>query len=130
MEELLGMSVGDDDMAMFEALYADASPDGPDHFPVVWDKVKAMWLEPFDWSDDLARIRCPVLVTLGDDDMITIDHGAELASRVPDGQLAVLPGTSHLAPMEKPDLYNRLVLDFVTNPAVETFLPQRRRPAG
>jgi hypothetical protein len=26
------------------ALYAAASPDGPDHFPVVFEKVRRMWL--------------------------------------------------------------------------------------
>lgn len=129
MEELLALGPDDDDMVMFSAMYAAASPDGPDHFPVVWEKIRAMWAEPFDWSADLERIQAPVLVTLGDDDVITVEHGAELARRVPQGQLAVIPGASHLAPMEKPDLYNRLVLDFTAHPTADELMPWRRRPA-
>jgi hypothetical protein len=30
--------------------------------------------------------------------------------------------------MEKPDLFNRLVLDFLDHPEVETWLPLRRSP--
>lgn len=130
MESLLALGPEDDDMVLFEAMYAQASPDGPEHFPVVWEKVRAMWAEPFDWSADLDKVQAPVLVTLGDDDFVTVEHGAALARRVGQGQLAVLPGASHLAPMEKPDLYNRLVLDFTANPVAETLMPWRRRPAG
>jgi pimeloyl-ACP methyl ester carboxylesterase len=70
----------------------------------------------------------PVLVIVGDDDFITVPHADELARRVPNGQLAVIPGASHVVPMEKPDLFNRLVLDFLDHPEVETWLPLRRSP--
>jgi len=88
-----------------------------------------MWAEPFDWSDDLDRITVPVLVLVGDDDYITVPHADELARRVGDGRLAVVPGASHVAPMEKPDLVNRLVLDFLAQPVVESWLPLRRKGA-
>ena len=104
-------------MAMFAALYAQASPDGPAHFPEVWEKVRAMWAEPFDWTADVARIAAPTLVIVGDDDYITVAHAEEFSRLVEHGQLAVVPGASHLVPMEKPDLFNQLVLDFSANPA-------------
>jgi hypothetical protein len=43
------------------------------------------------------------------------------------GQLAVVPGASHVLPMEKPDLFNLLVLDFTSHPIAETLMPLRRR---
>ncbi len=128
IEELLALQPDDDEMLMFTALYDAASPDGPSHFPVVWEKVRAMWREPFDWSNDLERIAAPVLVTLGDDDMVSLAHGSDLARGVRHGQLAVIPGASHLAPMEKPDLYNQLVLAFTARPDAETLMPWWRRP--
>jgi pimeloyl-ACP methyl ester carboxylesterase len=70
----------------------------------------------------------PVLVIVGDDDFITVPHADELARRAPNGQLAVIPGASHVVPMEKPDLFNHLVLDFLDHPEVETWLPLRRSP--
>jgi len=127
MEAFIALGPDDPDMAMFAAMYAEVSPDGPGHFAEVWDKVRTMWAEPFDWSADLARISAPVLVVVGDDDYITVPHADEFARRVPHGQLAVVPGASHLVPMEKPELYNRLVLEFVDRPEVDTMFPLRRR---
>jgi len=46
------------------------------------------------------------------------------------GQLAVVPGASHLVPMERPDVFNRLVLDFTASPVAETLMPLRRQAGG
>ena len=130
MEDMTGLPADDDEMAMFEAMYAAASPDGPAHFPDVWDKVRTMWSEEYDWWDDVAKVSAPTLVMVGDDDLITVSSADELARRLPSGQLAVIPGASHVAPMEKPDLFNQLVLDFTANPVVETMMPVRRQVAS
>jgi pimeloyl-ACP methyl ester carboxylesterase len=130
MEELVGLTPQDDDMAMFVAMYEQASPDGPEHFPEVWQKMRTMWAEPFDWTADVERITAPTLVIVGDDDYITVSHAEEFSRKVRDGQLAVVPGASHLLPMEKPDLFNQLVLDFTANPLAETLMPLRRRPSA
>jgi hypothetical protein len=37
---------------------------------------------------------------------------------LPDAQLAVVPGTTHALPMEKPELTNRLILDFLATEQV------------
>ena len=41
---------------------------------------------------------------------------------LPDAQLAVVPGTSHALPMEKPELVNRLILDFLAPEQVTRLL--------
>jgi pimeloyl-ACP methyl ester carboxylesterase len=130
MEALVALTPEDDDMVMFEALYAQASPDGPEHFAAVWQKVRAMWAEPFDWRAQVERIVAPTLVIVGDDDYITVAHAEEFSRTVENGELAVVPGASHLVPMEKPDLFNQLVLDFLANPRPETLMPLRRQPPG
>ena len=38
----------------------------------------------------------------------------------------MIPGTSHAAMLEKPALFNQLVLDFLEHEAVPTMLPLRR----
>ena len=129
LEALVALEADDPDMAMFAALYEEASPDGPEHFPVVWAKVRAMWAEPFDWSEKLRTIRAPTLVIVGDDDYVTVKHAEATAAGVAEGQLAVVPGASHLVPMEKPALFNQLVRDFIRSPRPETMMPLRRRPA-
>jgi pimeloyl-ACP methyl ester carboxylesterase len=130
MEELVSLSPGDEDMEMFAAMYAQASPDGPEHFPEVWEKMRAMWAEPFDWSERVQRISAPTLVIVGDDDYIRVDHAEEFSRRVAHGQLAVIPGASHLVPMEKPDLFNHLVLDFLSNSLPDTMMPLRRKASA
>ena len=42
--------------------------------------------------------------------------------------VAVVPGATYVLRMEKPDLFNQLVLDFITHPFAETLIPLRRRP--
>lgn len=126
MEDLVALSPGDEDMEMFAAMYALASPDGPEHFPEVWEKMRTMWAEPFDWTGQVRQISAPTLIIVGDDDYVSVEHAQEFSRIVANGQLAVVPGASHLVPMEKPDLFNQLVLEFTANPYPETMMPLRR----
>ena len=130
MEALVALAPDDEDMAMFLAMYTEASPDGPDHFPAVWEKIRTLWAEPFDWRAEVERIVAPTLVIVGDDDYITVAHAEEFSRTVKNGQLAVVPGASHVVPMERPDLFNQLVLDFVANPVPATLMPLRRKASG
>jgi pimeloyl-ACP methyl ester carboxylesterase len=45
---------------------------------------------------------------------------------IPKSELAVIPGTSHAVPTEKPELFNRIVLDFLQVEPVATTVPIRR----
>jgi pimeloyl-ACP methyl ester carboxylesterase len=65
-------------------------------------------------------------VLAGDDDMISLEHTSALFRAIPNSELAVVPGTSHALPMEKPDLVNRLILDFLQTDPAPTFMPVRR----
>jgi pimeloyl-ACP methyl ester carboxylesterase len=94
--------------------YAKISPDGADHFDVVFSKVMHLWRTPLELSlTELARITAPTLVMQGDDDGVRIDYSAALVRVLPDAQLAIIPGTGHGAPVQKPDLVNRMILDFL-----------------
>ena len=111
--------------------YGRRSPDGREHFPVVFAKTETMFAtEPTLAVDDLGRIANPALVMAGDDDAIRLDHTCALYEALPAGQLAIVPGASHLLPIEKPLDTARLILDFLQRagpPA--TFMPIRRGPA-
>ena len=110
----------------FEQAYAAMSPDGPEHFGVVFEKSVALWRsDPGIAVDELAGVAAPTLVLLGDDDVVTIEHAAAMQRALPDGQLAVVPGTSHALPMEKPGLVNRLILDFLADEQVPKLLVLR-----
>jgi len=59
--------------------HRDLSPDGPDHLPVFFEKVAAMWAsEPQMTREDLSQIAAPTLVILGDDDVLTVEHAATM----------------------------------------------------
>jgi len=107
--------------------YGQVSPDGRGHFPVVSAKIAAMaTTEPTLSPSDLGRVAARTLVMAGDDDMITAEHTLAMYRGIPDSELAIVPGTSHALILEKPDLCNQIILDFLTKDPVPTFMPVRR----
>ena len=72
---------------------------------------------------ELKALPVPVLLMQGDDDCVRIEHTAEVARAIPDAQVAVVPGTSHGLPLEKPGLVNSLLLDFLADPQPPKFMP-------
>jgi pimeloyl-ACP methyl ester carboxylesterase len=117
-------------IGMIADAYGAASPDGPDHFPAVLEKTLAMFnSEPTLTTADLAGVTRRSLVVAGDDDAVELSHTCSLFEAIsPElAQLAVIPGTSHLVPIEKPELLGRVIVDFLTTddpPA--TLMPHRR----
>lgn len=101
-------------MAQFKQAYGTVSPDGPEHFEVIFAKAGDLWASGWsiDW-EDLGRLATPTLILLADDDVVSVEHAAAMVRALPEAQLAVVPGTSHALPFEKPDLVHRIVLDFL-----------------
>jgi len=125
----LELEPDDASLAMFRGLYAAHSPDGPDHFPVVFAKFAEMARTQPDITDEeLARITAPTLVLASDDDLMLLEHTVHIYRAIPNSELAIIPGTSHALVMEKPDHVNRVVLDFLRNAPVATMMPFRRAP--
>ena len=88
---------------------------------------KIWYSEPEFTIDDVAKIKCPALVLVGDDDVISHHHTIELFEALPQGQLAVMPGTSHQANKEKPELFQQLIRDFLNDLSYpQTKMPMRR----
>ena len=109
------------------AAYAEVSPDAPNHFPVVIAKVaRSASQEPGLEPGELNTVTCPVLVVAADDDIVTLEHTLELYRNLRDGQLAIVPGTSHLLLQERPQLCTGLVADFLTTDPAVTQMPIRR----
>ena len=109
------------------AWYAEESPDGAEHFPVVAAKIiESALTGPTLAAEQLAGVPARTLVVSGDDDAITLEHTIEMYRSLPEAELAVVPGTSHVLVMEKPELVTQLVLDFLTSDAVPTIMPIRR----
>ena len=84
-----------DFQAMRDA-YAAVAPD-PGHFDAAGEKVGGLVHTFGGWTDDQLRgIEVPVLVLIGDTDFILVPNAVEAVALLPDAQLAVLPGTTHM----------------------------------
>ncbi|MXM64006.1 4-carboxymuconolactone decarboxylase [Streptomyces sp. HUCO-GS316] len=60
-------------------------------------------LAAFDVRPELGRVGVPTLVLVGSDDQVTGPAEARtLVAGIPDARLAVVPGASHLVPVEQP----------------------------
>lgn len=62
--------------------------------------------------DELAAVRVPTLLVVGDRDDEAIDATVMLRRTVPGSRLAVLPNSGHLTNLEEPALFNGLVEAF------------------
>ncbi|WP_410659581.1 alpha/beta fold hydrolase [Amycolatopsis sp. lyj-112] len=107
--------------------YGQVSPDGEAHFPLVVNKLLRLAAEgPTLTEGELARISCRTLVVVGDDDAMTLEHTIALYRKVPHSELAIVPGTSHLLVMEKPDFVYPLISTFLSTDPIQTRQPIRR----
>jgi len=76
--------------------------------PEVYDYPKTPTIER------LGDIQARTLVIIGGIDAANLQHIADtLSTRIPGARKAVIPGASHHPPVETPEAFNRLVLDFL-----------------
>jgi pimeloyl-ACP methyl ester carboxylesterase len=102
-------------LAFFVDYHGAVSPDGPEHFHVLYRKLHRMQSEePTLTADDLARYPRPALVMVGDgEDEIPIEHTLELQRGLPDAQLAVVPGAGHGLFHDRPGLCVTILTEFL-----------------
>jgi pimeloyl-ACP methyl ester carboxylesterase len=94
--------------------YDELAPDGPAHFPIVFEKTVRMWLnEPNIRKEELGRVVAPTLVMAGDKESIPQEHTLELFRSIKYSQLCILPGSTHFLLSENPAAANRAILEFL-----------------
>jgi pimeloyl-ACP methyl ester carboxylesterase len=67
----------------------------------------------YELRASLATMEVPTLLIVGDEDEGCLDANLMLKRTIPSAALAVLPRTGHTSNLEEPELFNRLVLDFL-----------------
>jgi pimeloyl-ACP methyl ester carboxylesterase len=96
--------------------YASLSPDGPGHFPVVFEKLHRIWTADTGVEvADLAHVSAPTLILAADGGAITLEHAADLRRALPVGQVAIVPGATHGLCMEQPHIVNQLMAEFLSD---------------
>src|SRR6185437_8473531 len=77
--------------------------------------------------DELARVRTPVLLIVGDEDEGCLEPALMLKRTIPTSGLAILPRTGHTANLEEPDVFNGLVDRFLATVARGAWRPRDPR---
>ncbi|HEV8083662.1 MAG TPA: alpha/beta hydrolase [Chitinophagaceae bacterium] len=65
-------------------------------------------------DDKLKKISIGVLVVQGDNDIVKPEHAIELHQTIKDSQLCIVPAASHFILHERPELFNLIVIEFLT----------------
>jgi pimeloyl-ACP methyl ester carboxylesterase len=95
--------------------YARVSPDGPQHRPVFFDKIRNMWTKP-SWGisePELGKIKAAALIVAGDRDFTGVEETTRIYRTIPTARLAILPGTDHFTFQQRPVWLNPIILDFL-----------------
>ena len=86
----------------------------PEHYHEAMEKILEMWrTQPRFSKQELAGIRARTLICAGEHDLILPEHTAMLAATIPHAEVWIVPGASHSAMIERPDLVNPRVLAFL-----------------
>ena len=104
----------DADFQAMRDAYAAVAPD-PSHFDALAEKVGTMVNNDFvGWTaDELRAVQSPTLVLVGDNDLIRVSDAVEAVELVPHGQLAVLPGTTHMDMTRSPQRILAMLVPFL-----------------
>lgn len=66
-------------------------------------------------SDRLSEIKVPTLIIVGEEDiLIPMKYSKLLNEGIKGSRLAIIKGCGHAPPIEKPEEFNRIVLDFLS----------------
>ena len=97
----------------------------PEDFPTLVAKLKELDLTFAGWTaEDVRSIEAPTLVIVGDSDIVRPEHAVEIfrllgggvagdLAGLPDSQLAVLPGTTHLTLVNRADWLVSMIGEFL-----------------
>jgi pimeloyl-ACP methyl ester carboxylesterase len=101
---------------MYEGYMAVAPQ--PEDFPKLLDRMGDFMREDYDFSEDVKKLKMPVMLVYGDHDMFTAPHMAEFFNllggnlkdagwqreNIDQNRLAILPGRTHYDICEEPQL--------------------------
>jgi pimeloyl-ACP methyl ester carboxylesterase len=100
-----------------EQAAADYQKIAPD--PTRWDaflaNISNMWAtEPNFTPEQLGAITTPILILDGkEEEAIDTNHTKKMADLIPGAELILMPGVGHFAPLEKPEEFSQIVLNFL-----------------
>ena len=111
----------------FAEAYAAAAPN-PDHWPALIEKIKTFAAAEEGWStEQIEAVSAPALIIAGDSDIVRPEHADETfrlfgggvpgdMMGLPASQLAILPGTTHITLVQRPEWLLSMIVPFLDAP--------------
>jgi len=108
----------------FEESYARAAP-RPEDWPMLIEKIKDMDQDLPEWlADSVQELGKPIMVVIGDSDIVRPEHAVETfrllgggvigdLTGLPSSRLAVLPGTTHITLVHRAEWLVPMIEDFL-----------------
>ncbi len=81
----------------------------------------------YDYEECLKKLNVPVLIIVGDEDDHCLQPGLFLKRTIPASGLLIMPKTGHTCNLEEPDLFNQIVMDFLSAVEADRWLPRDSR---
>lgn len=107
--DLNNVEVSDEEIAIFKKMTGQE----PKLLLEIKKKAFKVWAtEPKLRLANLKKIKCPVLVVAADDEPFASKMTFQMYEAIPNGRLAIIPGTSHNLVGEKPKLLHAVIKDF------------------
>ena len=100
------------DFQTWRDAYAAVAPD-PSHFDEFAARTSTMVHEFPGWTDELRSLQVPTLLIFGDRDFSPLPDVVEMFDILPNAQLAVLPGTTHVGVTRRPGELAALITAFL-----------------
>ncbi|MGH8168543.1 MAG: alpha/beta fold hydrolase, partial [Woeseiaceae bacterium] len=111
-----GMAEAMKDTPMYQSYKAIAPH--PEDFPKLLDRMGELMRQPYDWSEDVKKLKMPVMLVYGDSDMIRPEHIVEfyqllggglkdagwMREHMSQNRLAILPDLTHYEMFMAPQL--------------------------
>jgi pimeloyl-ACP methyl ester carboxylesterase len=87
----------------------------PTEYSKFVDQISQMWATQPDYKpEQLAKIKARVAIADGEhDEAIRPEHNVEMTKAIPGAKLIILPGVSHFAFLQNPQMFNIAVLGFL-----------------
>jgi pimeloyl-ACP methyl ester carboxylesterase len=98
--------------------FRKVAPD-PDSWPTLWQKTAAIHWNGFSHAE-LASVRVPILLMVGDRDFVRLEHVVETYRAIPGAELAVIPDAGHFALYSEPHRVIPIVQHFLEKPATRS----------
>jgi pimeloyl-ACP methyl ester carboxylesterase len=100
----------------FAKAYADGAPQ-PEKWPSLVSKVMKQGAAFKGWTPEQIRsITAPTLIVLADRDIVTPEHAVAMFRLHRIANLAIVPGRDHFSLVDRPDVLNPMLRDFLEAP--------------